>query len=213
MLELGLKSLLSYLLGSLIGALIVGRFKGGVDIRTEGSGNAGGTNALRTRGKAFAFWVMLIDIGKGVLAAAWLPGVDIPGVGIDPQLNRDWLTMACAGAVIVGHVYPLWYGFRGGKGAATLIGVLLGLQPWLLVPVLLVWFIAVTLLGYVGLATILASIALPLYVAIAQTPAPVPLLTFGVLMAAFILFTHRGNVARMVRGEENRARSLWLLRR
>src|SRR5688572_7955044 len=126
MLELGVKSLLAYLLGSIIGSLIVGQLRGGVDIRTLGSGNAGGTNALRTQGKAFAFWVMLIDIGKGIVTVALLPGWEIPGVGIDPQVSREWLTMACAGAVILGHVYPLWFGFRGGKGAATLVGALLG---------------------------------------------------------------------------------------
>jgi acyl phosphate:glycerol-3-phosphate acyltransferase len=73
MLELGVKTLLAYLLGAVIGSLIVGRLRGGVDIRTMGSGNAGGTNALRTQGFAFAFWVMLIDIGKGWVASAWLP--------------------------------------------------------------------------------------------------------------------------------------------
>src|SRR5262245_19477670 len=72
-LELGLKALLSYLLGSLMGGLIVGRLRGGVDIRTQGSGNAGGTNALRTQGKLFALWVVLIDVGKGVLAVTVVP--------------------------------------------------------------------------------------------------------------------------------------------
>ena len=119
-----------------------------MDIRTLGSGNAGGTNALRTQGAGFAFWVMLIDIGKGWLAAAWLPGLDLPVVGIDPGVDRIWLAVACAAAVVVGHVYPVWYGFRGGKGAATLVGVLLGLKPIALLPVLVVWLLVVMLTGY-----------------------------------------------------------------
>ena len=80
LLELGLKTLLSYLLGSLMGGLIVGRLRGGVDIRGVGSGNVGGTNALRTQGKVFAFWVVLIDVIKGVIAAGVLPQLRIPGV-------------------------------------------------------------------------------------------------------------------------------------
>src|SRR5690606_18163608 len=123
MLELGIKLLLAYLLGSAIGSLIVGRLRGGVDIRELGSGNAGGTNALRTQGKAFAAWVMLIDIGKGWLAAAVLPGLALPGIGIDAQVARQWLAVGCAAAAVLGHVYPLWFGMRGGKGAATLLGV------------------------------------------------------------------------------------------
>ena len=213
MLELGIKSLLSYLLGSLMGGLIVGRVRGGVDIRSVGSGNAGGTNALRTQGKIFAFWVVVIDVGKGALAAGWLPHQTIPGIGIDASIARDWLIMACAGAVILGHVYPLWYGFRGGKGAATLVGVLLGIGPALLLPVLAVWVAVVLLTGYVGLATICASLAFPVYVVATFSPLPPALTTFSILIAMFVIFTHRSNIARMLQGSEHRMRKPWLLRR
>lgn len=213
MLELGLKTLLSYLLGSIVGSLVVGRLRGGVDIRTVGSGNAGGTNALRTQGKWFALWVILIDVGKGVLATAALPGLILPGVPLDAFVSREWLTVACAGAVIVGHVYPIWFEFRGGKGAATLVGTLIGLQPALLIPVLIVWLVTVALTGYVGLATMCASAALPVYLCLTVVPPPVPLVTFSIAAALLIMFAHRGNVARMLRGNEHRARRLWLLRR
>lgn len=213
MLELGLKTLLSYLLGSLVGALIVGGLRGTGDIRTMGSGNAGGTNALRTHGKVFALWVLLIDIVKGVVAATVVPALDIPIVGIDAQVARDWLVMACATAVIVGHVYPLWFGFRGGKGAATFVGTLLGISPMLLLPVLAVWLLVVMVSGYVGLGTICAGASLPAYVSLAYAQPPVPLMAFSIFFAAFVAFTHRGNIARMVRGEEHRVRKLWLLRR
>jgi glycerol-3-phosphate acyltransferase PlsY len=213
MLELGIKSLLSYLLGSLIGSLIVGRLRGGVDIRTQGSGNAGGTNALRTQGKLFAFWVVVIDVAKGVLAAGWLPQAAIPGVGLDPAVDREWLTVACAASVIVGHVYPLWYGFRGGKGAAALVGTLLGIQPVLLIPVLVVWLIVFLISGYVGLATMCAGVALPVYVWATQPVLSPELLSFSVLVAAFVIYTHRSNIARMLQGSEYRARHLWLPKR
>lgn len=213
MLELGIKSLLSYLLGSLMGSLIVGGLRGGVDIRMQGSGNAGGTNALRTQGKLFALWVVLIDVGKGVLAAGWVPHVAVPGVDLDVSVDREWLTMACAASVILGHVYPLWYGFRGGKGAATLVGALLGIQPALLIPVLVVWLVVVLLSGYVGLATMCAGVALPLYVCATQPVLPPALTTFCVLVAVFVVFTHRSNIARMLQGSEHRTRKPWLLRR
>ncbi len=212
MLELGVKSLIAYLLGALIGSLIVGQLRGGVDIRKLGSGNAGGTNALRTQGYGFAFWVMLIDIGKGWLAAAVLPGLSIPFVGIDAAIDRDWLAVACAAAVVVGHVYPVWYGFRGGKGAATLLGVLAGLKPIAMVPVLLVWLVTVMITGFVGLATMLAVAAFPVYLLLSDPAAPLALLTFGGAMLVFVGYTHRSNIERMLRGSENRVRRLWLFR-
>ncbi len=212
MLELGAKSLLAYLLGSLIGSLIVGRLRGGVDIRTLGSGNAGGTNALRTQGIGFAAWVMLIDIGKGWLATAVLPALDLPGIGIESTVARDWLTVACATGVVLGHVYPVWYGFRGGKGAATLIGVLIGIAPAALPVLLGVWIVVVALTGFVGLGTMIAVAAFPFYLAFAGEELSVASLTFGVAMVLFVCYTHRSNIERMLAGTENRAQRLWLLR-
>ena len=114
-------------------------------------------------------------------------------------------------AVVAGHVYPLWYEFRGGKGAATLIGAVAVLAPGALVPVLAVWLATVMLTGFVGLGTMLAGVALPVYFAL-QEPVDAALLSFGVLMAAFVMYTHRANLARMRAGNENRAHRLWLLR-
>ncbi len=212
MLELGVKTLLAYLLGSLIGSLLVGRLRGGVDIRTLGSGNAGGTNALRTQGPVFAVWVMIIDIGKGWLAAGLLPWLDLPGISIDPQVDRIWLAVACATAVVLGHVYPVWYGFRGGKGAATLVGVLVGLKPAALLPVFAVWLAVVMMTGFVGLATMIAVASFPAYVAITAAAPSTALLTFGCVMTLFVCYTHRSNIERMRTGTESRARRLWLLR-
>ena len=210
MLELGLKALIAYLLGSVIGSLVLGQLRG-VDIRTQGSGNAGGTNALRTQGWAFALGVIVIDVGKALLAVGWLPSLALPGIGIEPQVDRDWLAVTCALSVVFGHVYPVWYEFRGGKGAATLIGAVAVLAPTALVPLLLAWLATVMLTGFVGLGTMLATATLPVYFAMTQ-PDRAAYLVFGLVAAAFIVYTHRSNVQRMRDGVENRARRLWLLR-
>jgi glycerol-3-phosphate acyltransferase PlsY len=210
MLELGTKLLIAYLLGTVLGSLILGRLRG-VDIRSMGSGNAGATNALRTQGKLFGFLVLLIDIAKGVVAVSWLPTAVLPGIGIDPEVSRAWLTVACGFAVVVGHVYPVWFEFRGGKGAATVIGVVAAMDLRLLLPLLVSWFVVLLLSGYVGLATMLSTVALALTV-IALEPNNVPLCGFCAAMAAFVIYTHRANIARMRAGKENRVRRAWLFR-
>lgn len=210
MLELGLKSLIAYLLGTLLGSLILGRLRG-VDIRNMGSGNAGATNALRTQGKIFGASVLLLDIGKGVVAVMWVPVLVLPGVGADPNLTRQWLELACGIAVILGHIYPVWFGFRGGKGVATVVGVIGALEPRLLVPLFLCWFGTVLLTGYVGLASMLAGAGLVIAVYVLE-PANTPLLGFCIFITAIVIYTHRGNIARMAAGTEHRARRLWLFR-
>ena len=206
--ELITKVILAYFLGSIVGGLVVGKLRGGVDIRRLGSGNAGGTNALRTQGKAFAFWVMLIDIGKGWVATRVLPPLVVPG--LFSGFEADGLAAFCGMAVIVGHIYPLWYGFRGGKGVATLVGAVWGLDPLLLVPMLATWLVAVVLFGFVGLASILGALALVVTTAIKASGPQSALLGFGVFAAVLIAFTHRANIGRMLGGTEPRARRLWL---
>jgi glycerol-3-phosphate acyltransferase PlsY len=208
MLELGVKSLVAYLLGALLGSLILGGLRG-VDIRRLGSGNAGATNALRTQGKLFGLAVLLIDAGKGVLAVLWLPGAAWPPA--DPAVSPEWLTLACALAVIMGHVYPVWFSFRGGKGVATMVGVVGALDPRLLLPVLGSWFVVLVLTGYVGLASMLAGAALVGCVYLLE-PGNAALLGFCAAIEIFVVFTHRGNIARMRAGKEHRVQRLWLFR-
>lgn len=210
MLELGLKTLIAYLLGSLMGALLIGAARG-VDIREQGSGTAGGTNALRTQGFWFAAGVVVIDVGKGALAAGWLPGFSIPGVGADAGVPRDWLAAACAAAAIAGHVWPLYHDFRGGKGGATLIGALLVLAPVVVPVAIAAWLLIVVLTGYVGLATMIAAAAVPfaLWLLGLQSPA---LLALTTVTAVFLIWTHRSNIGRMKAGNELRMNRLWLLR-
>lgn len=210
MLELGVKALVAYLIGALLGSLVLGKLRG-VDIRSLGSGNAGATNALRTQGKLFGLLVLVIDIGKGVLAVRWLPAAVFPGLPWDTSVSRDWLTLACGLAVILGHVYPVWFGFRGGKGFATVVGVVAAMDLRLLAPLLATWLIVLLLTGYVGLATMLAGIALVAAVYVLE-PGNMPVLGFAAVLAAFIVYTHRSNIARMRAGQENRVRRLWLFR-
>jgi len=210
MLELGVKTLIAYLLGTLLGSLLLGRLRG-VDIRSMGSGNAGATNALRTQGKGFGSLVLIVDIGKGVAAVSWVPSLVLPGVGLDGDISRQWLILACGFAVILGHVYPVWYGFRGGKGVATVIGVVGALEPRLLLPVFFCWFAVLLLTGYVGLASMLAGIGLVI-AAYLRDPGNSPLLEFCVAVAALVIYTHRANMARMLAGTESRVRRLWLFR-
>ena len=205
MFELGLKFTAAYLLGSVLGALVVGRIRDGVDIREVGSRNPGGTNALRTQGFVFAFWVMVIDVGKGVLAVAILPGLVLPGVGVDPLASRELITYVVAAAAILGHVCPLWYDFHGGKGGATAIGVLFVLAPQIAVPAVAVWLAVIALTHYVGLATVSVAVAAPVYFGMTGLSQQYGLFLFSVWVAVVITYTHRGNLRRILAGTEHRA--------
>lgn len=194
--------LLAYLLGSLSGSLLLGRFRG-VDIRTLGSGNAGGTNAFRTQGWRFALGTALVDVGKGVLAV-------LLAQTLLPELASGWIYAAVLAAV-AGHVWPVFHGFRGGKGAATLVGALAMLWPWVLLPLIGVWLLVLLLSGYVGLATVLAALVLPVW-ALANEAA-MPGLVFAVAAALLLVWTHRGNLARLRAGSEHRFENARLLAR
>ncbi|MBT5219599.1 MAG: glycerol-3-phosphate 1-O-acyltransferase PlsY [Woeseia sp.] len=196
-----------------MGSLIVGKIRGGVDIRKLGSGNAGGTNALRTQGLAFALGVMVIDVGKGVLATWFVPGIDLPFVGASAEISREWLTLCCAAAAVIGHVWPMWHQFRGGKGAATLIGTLAILAPSILLPVVCIWIVVLVISGYVGLSTILAGVASPVLISVMQSPDAQPVFIYCTVMAMYLLFSHRSNIVRMFRGEETQFRRAMIFRR
>lgn len=204
MIELGLKFTLAYLIGAVLGSLVVGFLRGGIDIRKLGSGNAGGTNALRTQGKWFALWVMVIDVGKGVLAAALVPGLSIPGVGVDPEIDRTLVLYAVAFGAIIGHVFPVWFGFRGGKGGATAAGLILYLAPQVALLVIGTWVLIVLLSGFVGLATISAAVAAVVYTAVTSLSDDPGLVVFAGAVAILLIYAHRGNIQRMLNGTESR---------
>jgi glycerol-3-phosphate acyltransferase PlsY len=200
MLELGLKVLLSYLAGSVNGALLLGRLLGLEDVRRTGSGNAGATNAMRAHGKGFAAGVMVFDVLKGVLPVLLLPGLAVPGSAADPLVAREWLAYACAGAAVFGHCYPVWHDFAGGKGFATAIGALGAVLPAVLLPLAVAWLVGLLLFGYVGAATVLAACCVPLYLSLTDGPANLNGIACTAILAGFIAYTHRANLRAFVGG-------------
>lgn len=198
-----LELILAYALGSISGGMLLGRLRGR-DIRQSGSGATGGTNALRVLGWRLALWVVLIDIAKGVLAAALVP-------------RLGWssgMALWCGLAAVVGHVWPVWHGFRGGKGAATAVGVLVVVMPLALMPLLAVWLLTLGLSGYVGLATTLAAATLfPASALLAPAAHLNQYLAFSAALSALVVFAHRGNLRRLYQGRENRFERARFLRR
>lgn len=198
------KFLLAYAVGNLMGGQIVGWLRGGVDLRTQGSGNVGATNALRTQGAAFALSVLLIDVLKGVIAARLLPLIPWP-LGEGAGFPREWLGYVCGVGVALGHCYPVTLGFRGGKGVATLAGVfgalMIAALPWML----LVFVLVVMLSGYVSAATIAAAVTVTFYaLVIDEHPLGSAPVIFTLAMSALVLFKHRQNLQRLWRGDEHR---------
>ena len=204
MTEIILKILISYLLGSLMGGLILGKVMGVADIRHVGSKSAGATNALRAHGKAFAAGVFLIDIMKGLLAVLVVAKLPWPG---DSQtlLSVEWVQVCCGLAAFFGHLYPVFFGFKGGKGVATLLGVILGLSPTILLAAMVGWIVILLSTGYVGLASIGAGIAAALFAGF-WYPGDFlsPLGVFTLISAGLLIYTHRSNIKRLLNGSEHR---------
>lgn len=201
----------AYLLGSVSGGLVLGGLRG-IDIRTLGSGNAGGTNALRTMGWWFGLAVVAVDLGKGALAAGVLPlfAPLLAGRAPAPEI----LQVAAGLAAVAGHVWPVFFRFRGGKGAGTAVGTLAVAAPWCLLPLLIVWVLTILGTGYVGLATVLAGISLvPTMWLAGPEPLHPALGIMAIVLAALLAFTHRGNLARLRSGTENRFDKARILRR
>jgi acyl phosphate:glycerol-3-phosphate acyltransferase len=169
-----------------------------------GSGNAGGTNALRTQGLKFALGTVLVDVGKGALAT-WLALRYLPST--EPV---GWI-YACVLAAVAGHVWPIFHGFRGGKGAATLVGGLAVVWPQALLPVFAIWLLSMMWGGYVGLSTVLAGLSVPLFELV--TDADGPRLVFAAAAGLLLVFTHRGNLIRLRAGTEPRSERFRILGR
>ena len=202
-----IKALLAYAIGSLSGSLMLGYLRK-IDIRTMGSGNAGGTNAFRSVGKSFALAVAVIDVAKGAIAAGLIPLLVIPGMD---NHNVALQSLVCGFAAVLGHCYPVWHGFRGGKGAATAVGVLAVVQPWALPLMFLTWFVVIGFTGWVGLGTILAGLSIipsMLWLGVSNG-----ILYLGIALALFMVFTHRSNIRKMLNGEEYCFEKARILRR
>jgi len=204
-LEQIIRIILSYLIGSISGSMLMGKLRG-VDIRTMGSGNAGGTNAFRTQGAIFALSVVVVDIAKGYVATFYISG-DL-GQG-------SLLGILCGIAAVLGHVYPVYYNFKGGKGAGTLVGILIGLYPFGLLISFSVWLFVLVLTGYVGLSTMLAGITFPMVIYVENFMGGLnsTIGSFSIIMASFLVFTHRSNIGRMLQGNENRFEKVMIFKK
>lgn len=188
--------LASYLMGSFPTSYLVGRLHG-IDLREHGSGNLGGTNAYRVMGLAAGLPVVIVDVAKGLAPAYFFPAWDGSPSG--------QLALLYGLAAIAGHVWSVFVGFRGGKGVATGAGVLVALAPTSALVGLLVWVGLVTLTRYVSVASIAAASIVP--VSAWLTDEAVSTVVFCAAVALFVWWTHRDNLRRLVRGQENRFRS------
>jgi glycerol-3-phosphate acyltransferase PlsY len=186
----------AYVIGSIPFGYLIVRMSGAGDVRETGSGGTGATNVSRRAGKAAGILTLILDAAKGAIA-----------VVIATRLSDGWWVAAAAIAVIVGHVFPVWLGFRGGKGVATAVGVFIVLAPFALLCAGIVFVAVVGFTRYVSLASLCAAASIPLFIWLqklliqprAEIKAP---LTAALLIALLIIFAHRGNISRLMNGTE-----------
>ena len=194
----------SYLLGSLPIGYIVGKIAG-VDIRKSGSGNIGATNVLRVLGKKYGYTVFFLDALKGFAVVR----ISLALVSTTPAAQPYANLFALLGAVVcvIGHSFPVWLDFRGGKGVATSAGVIIGLMPVAAIIVFPIWFIVFEICRYVSVASICAAISLPITIALFlrfKVMDSVVLLYFSIALAVVVVWRHRSNFSRLLNGTEQR---------
>ena len=186
--------LLAYLLGSIPFGYLIVQWQKGIDVRSTGSGGTGATNVMRNLGIAGFVVTFVLDVGKGILAvtlAVWLTSG-----------NPKWVALSSVAAV-VGHCFPAWLKFRGGKGVATGVGVFLGLAPLQVALVLVIFAVVVAVWRYVSLGSIIATAALPVLIYLMKHP-PLPIVLGTAGAALIIIAMHHANIGRLIRGTENK---------
>ena len=193
--------LTAYLIGSVPTAVWVGKIFYGIDVREHGSGNAGATNTVRVLGYKAGIPVMLFDIFKGWFVVKVVAWISIPGLTPD---GVTYVMIGCAIAAVLGHIFPLYAGFRGGKGVGTLAGVGLALYPLALLIVLGVFVVILAITHYVSLSSILGSISFPFIVYFITGERHIALLTLAILVAIFVPLTHWQNIKRLLNGKESK---------
>jgi len=195
--EYAIVALIAYLLGSIPFALVVVKAVKGVDIRTIGSGNVGATNAYRAAGIVWAIIIFLLDMAKGFVSA-FVPKLLFPDL-------TPWVTIVGALCVILGHLFPIWLKFKGGKGAATGLGVLFALA-WLPAATgFAVWFVVMKVSRYVSLATIVTAVYVAVFSFLYYTsPNEQTINYFIAVLCALVIVMHRSNIRRLIKGEENK---------
>ena len=196
---------LSYLTGSIPTSIIVSRIAKNIDIRDHGSGNAGATNVYRILGWKYALIVLLLDIFKAWLPTAIYATTIFQYISI---LDIGFIQILCGSFSVIGHTYPIFAKFKGGKGVGPLIGVLLALFPIAFPLCLIVAIAVIVTTGYVSLGSIFAAISLPIFIlilpALGIISPNLSLIVFSLLVPWFVIYTHRGNISRIRNGTENR---------
>ena len=213
MLSLTVILVLSYLAGSIPGSVWVGQGLYGIDVRNYGSGNAGATNVFRVLGWKAGVLATVVDLGKGLLAAGVIATIrldDLPS-GLEFWHIETYVRLLAGFAAIIGHMFPIWAKFKGGKGVNTAAGVLFALTPITMGIALGVFFVVLFSSRYVSLASISAAISFPTAVAVRKyifhTDAlDTSILVFGIIMAVGLIIAHRANIKRLLNGTESRIR-------
>jgi acyl phosphate:glycerol-3-phosphate acyltransferase len=204
MLSFTLMIILSYLLGSLPTAIITGHALKGIDIRKVGSGNAGATNVFRVLGWKAGLFVLLIDMAKGLIATIFIYKIAAGDIAISPVVLQIIAGM-CA---VLGHIWTIFAGFKGGKGVGAGAGMIIGLVPGAVLAGLIVFVLVVATTRFVSLGSILASLTIPVFLFGKQflfhVPVSLPLMILGVMVPLLIIFTHRSNIQRLISGNENK---------
>ncbi len=220
--ELLLIVLVAYLVGSIPSAVIISKLFYGFDIRQRGSGNMGSTNTFRVLGWKAGLTVQLLDIAKGILAVVF--AVKIFN-GLLPFPNPTWfedvtiVKMIAGVAVVIGHIYTAFAGFKGGKGINTAVGMLIGIAPVELAVAAGIFILVITSSGYVSLGSMLAAIALPTTMVVrynifrVEIDGYYTMIIFSVVLAVLILFAHRKNIRRLIEGRESRFNKFRLFHR
>jgi glycerol-3-phosphate acyltransferase PlsY len=191
----------AYLLGSIATAVWVGKKFHGIDVREHGSGNAGATNVIRVLGWKTGVPVLLIDVFKGWLAAMLPVFLSLAGQGTALITN---LQILAGMAAVLGHIFPVFAGFRGGKGVATIFGVLLAIHPLLTLSCMGVFLSGLLLTGYVSVSSMSAGIAFPVFLFLLFDTPSIYFKIFSLVVAVAILITHRKNISRLLKGEESK---------
>ncbi|MDI1355275.1 MAG: glycerol-3-phosphate 1-O-acyltransferase PlsY [bacterium] len=193
---------IAYLLGSIPTSVWIGRYFYNIDVREFGSGNAGATNTFRVLGKAAGIPVLTIDISKGALAVAlaYLSGF---AVGSDEFIN---LQLGLGVAALVGHIFPVFAGFRGGKGVATILGIVVCIVPIPCIYALLIFLVVLFISRIVSLSSMLAGIAFPIILNLVFGNTNPILTAFSVIVALLLIITHRRNIQRLLKKEEKKIR-------
>lgn len=193
--------ILAYLIGSVPTSVWVSKSFFNIDIRDYGSGNAGATNTYRVLGPRWGTFVMVIDMLKGILAvklALLLPEY------ADNEINLQNLQTGLGLAAVVGHIFPIWADFRGGKGVATLFGLVMGISPWTALSCVGIFSLVLYLTRFVSLSSILASIAFPIFILVIFNVDNPAYRVFAIAVALMVLLTHQKNIGRLLRGDESK---------